>query len=290
MKAASNIKIIMIMVDGLGSPPEGWERSAYMKYCGKDFVRLFNENSTNIDACLGVEGIPQSATGQTSLFTGVNAAKKAGRHIQGFPGPELRKIIRADNMFLNFLKKGLSVCFANAYVKYGLKELKELGYRSVTTVMTECSLKKVLRLPELLEGNAVYHDLTRESLFDEFKLPLVTPQETAETLVSISKKHDLTLFEYFLSDRAGHKRIESMLKKHLGDLSDFLVSLSRSVPKDTVVLLTSDHGNCEDISVRQHTRNPVPLLILGNTGIRKNRLEVNSICDICNLANFLKGI
>lgn len=37
------------------------------------------------DACLGVAGIPQSATGQTVLFTGKNAAQMAGRHINGFP-------------------------------------------------------------------------------------------------------------------------------------------------------------------------------------------------------------
>jgi len=32
---------------------------------------------------------------------------------------------------------------------------------------------------------------------------------------------------------------------------------------DTLVLLTSDHGNLEDLSTRSHTRNPVPLMAWG---------------------------
>ena len=43
-----------------------------------------------LDASLEVEGLPQSATGQTTLFTGVNAAAAVGRHVSAFPGPRLR--------------------------------------------------------------------------------------------------------------------------------------------------------------------------------------------------------
>ncbi|RKX91243.1 MAG: phosphoglyceromutase, partial [Spirochaetes bacterium] len=37
------------------------------------------------DACLGVEGIPQSATGQATIFTGVNASKFLGYHLTAIP-------------------------------------------------------------------------------------------------------------------------------------------------------------------------------------------------------------
>ena len=43
-----------------------------------------------IDACLGVGGIPQSATGQTALFTGLNAAQFLGYHLPAFPCPSAR--------------------------------------------------------------------------------------------------------------------------------------------------------------------------------------------------------
>jgi bisphosphoglycerate-independent phosphoglycerate mutase (AlkP superfamily) len=32
---------------------------------------------------------------------------------------------------------------------------------------------------------------------------------------------------------------------------------------DMMVIITSDHGNIEDLSVKTHTLNPVPLLWLG---------------------------
>ncbi|MDO9170716.1 MAG: hypothetical protein Q7W29_02680, partial [bacterium] len=37
----------------------------------------------------------------------------------------------------------------------------------------------------------------------------------------------------------------------------------RGAAPETLVLLTSDHGNLEDLSTRSHTRNPVPLLAWG---------------------------
>jgi len=42
------------------------------------------------DATLGVAGLPQSATGQTAIFTGVNASALLGRHLWGFPNERLR--------------------------------------------------------------------------------------------------------------------------------------------------------------------------------------------------------
>ena len=70
---------------------------------------------TTLDATLGVEGLPQSATGQTTLFTGINAAKKLGRHVTAFPGPELREIIREHSVFRRVHEAGLDTTFANAY-------------------------------------------------------------------------------------------------------------------------------------------------------------------------------
>src|SRR5574340_1599560 len=44
------------------------------------------------DATLGVPGLPQSATGQTTIFTGVNAANAIGEHLGPYPNAALRKI------------------------------------------------------------------------------------------------------------------------------------------------------------------------------------------------------
>ena len=51
-----------------------------------------------LDATLGVPGLPQSATGQTTLLTGVNAARLMGRHVQGLPGPTLVEAIKKTDI------------------------------------------------------------------------------------------------------------------------------------------------------------------------------------------------
>jgi bisphosphoglycerate-independent phosphoglycerate mutase (AlkP superfamily) len=39
--------------------------------------------------------------------------------------------------------------------------------------------------------------------------------------------------------------------------------------EDGIILLTSDHGNMEDLSTRRHTAADVPLLLFGDKSIRK---------------------
>jgi phosphopentomutase len=39
------------------------------------------------------------------------------------------------------------------------------------------------------------------------------------------------------------------------------------------VIVSSDHGNMEDLSVKGHTRNPVPMLVLGPLEVRRQFLQ-----------------
>ena len=273
-------KAVMIMVDGFGIPQQGWSDSLYAEYCISGFTDLFEEYSVPIDANLSVDGIPQSATGQTALFTGKNAAELMNGHIQGFPGPSLREIINSGNLFASLKDAGLEVAFANAYVNYSLLELAERGMRSVTTVMTEYVLGCVRTLHDLLAGNAVYHDITHWTLPEHAGAPFLPPEAAAENLAELAGENEFTLFEYFLTDRAGHKQDEFFLSEVLHEFSLFFLRLISAVPKDTAVILTSDHGNCEDISVRTHTRNPVPFFLYGAD--MPESLSVSSITDVHN--------
>jgi bisphosphoglycerate-independent phosphoglycerate mutase (AlkP superfamily) len=36
-----------------------------------------------------------------------------------------------------------------------------------------------------------------------------------------------------------------------------------------LILITSDHGNMEDLSTRHHTTNPVPGLVIGSRSLRE---------------------
>lgn len=281
MERSQKGKTIFIMVDGFGVPPEGWPDSVFARHCGMDFAKLFESRSIPIGATLGVEGIPQSATGQTSLFTGVNAAKAIGRHAQGFPGPTLREIVMKESLFSKVIEMGWTPLFANAYIKHSLEHLERAGLRSVTTVMASQTLGKVLGRDELIASKALYHDLTRESLEAEWGVPATSPEAAARDLVSIAEGSDLVLFEYFMTDRAGHKCDAALLGKVLSEFGRFVVSLAEGLPSDMTLILTSDHGNCEAPSTRAHTRNPVPLLIL-NSPIPPSE-DVRCICGITPL-------
>lgn len=262
----SDLKIVFIFVDGLGIGTDDPENNPL---CNPQFPTLYKliSEAVPLDACLGVDGLPQSATGQASLLTGTNAAKEMGRHIEGFPPPALKKLIEHENLFSKLRKLGKRCAFANSY---WLTDPHRIPPRrqSVTTVMTLSALGGVCGKEELLSGKAVTHDITRWTMHTRgYDGPIVAPELAAEHLLAVGAENDFTLFEYFLTDRAGHSGKQDMVH-------DCLETLERFVSRTTVfadepnhlLLLSSDHGNIEDSSVFTHTMNPVPFVALGEKG------------------------
>jgi 2,3-bisphosphoglycerate-independent phosphoglycerate mutase len=218
------------------------------------------------DACLGVEGLPQSATGQATIFTGKNAAREMGKHMSGLPFRRLREWVQKDNIYLQFEKKGWKATFANAYTKeYFERPATKRGWVSVTTATIQSSREPVRFFPELVEGKAVYHDITRTILKKTgMDVEEITPEQAARHLWSIARDYDLVVHEFFLSDRAGHKQDPWLLQYVTHHYDRFLGELVRlKGPEDTIVLV-SDHGNSEDLRVKTHTVNPVPTLVIGD--------------------------
>ena len=286
-----NTRVIMIMLDGFGVPADGWDNSIYSQYCSNQFVELFKNYSKPVDACLGVDGLPQSATGQTALFTGYNGADIMGEHMPGFPGPLLRDAIRDRNIFSSLEKANYTVTFANAYVRYSIAELRKTRFRSVTTIMTEGIFGAIRRKADLIDHYAVYHDITRRSLQDgdigfgrqKFKMEppipeLITPEQGARDLMRVAKPYDFTLFEYFMTDKAGHAKDHKLVEEVLGDIDRFICTLQNEMCDDTIIVLCSDHGNIEDLTTSRHTDNPVPLLVYGKNA--PDYIPVESITDV----------
>ncbi len=227
------------------------------------------EQSIPLDASMGVAGLPQSATGQAALLTGLNAAELMGRHMEGFPPPRLKELIQEHNIFSKLLTAGKTCTFANEYF---LDDVSKIPPRreSVTTVATLAAFGGVRGKAELVENRAVYHDLTREALRERgYTGPLITPEEAAEHLINIANDHDFTLFEFFQIDHAGHRGDQEEVFQCLEKLDRFFARLWPVAPEpsgeggnfDGLLIVTSDHGNIEDLSVRTHTNNPVPLFV-----------------------------
>jgi phosphopentomutase len=66
----------------------------------------------------------------------------------------------------------------------------------------------------------------------------------------------------------------------ISDLAAFVRAvLARVDLSETTVILTSDHGNIEDLSIRNHTRNFVPTLAWGACRAAVQR-RVRTLADI----------
>lgn len=58
-----------------------------------------------LDACLGVEGLPQSGTNHVALLAGVNAPAIHGRHQPHFPPVALRPLLAERSLFRRALEQ-----------------------------------------------------------------------------------------------------------------------------------------------------------------------------------------
>ena len=258
------MKILFLFIDGVGIREAAADNPVNSEVC-PTLCRLISRHSKSIDACLGVEGLPQSATGQATMFTGVNCSKAMGKHCEGFPGPSLRKIIEDNNLFLQLKRRGKNVKFADAYLVDSAEELESRRYKSVTTVMALTTPEVITTVDDLMEDAALMQDLTRETIQDRYPdIRVIPPQRAAEHLFSIARENDFTLYEYFQTDVSGHSLDYARACNVLKTYDRFLSSLVRYTEAAGITLvMTSDHGNIENMTERTHTRNPVPLIVFG---------------------------
>ncbi len=258
-------RILLIFVDGFGIGSTDPEVNPFAGGTASVLAAWVARHSVPMDTTMGVPGLPQSATGQTALLTGLNAAAEIGHHVQGFPGNRLRAMIEAHNLYDRLQVRGQRATFANAYYLEALPARIARRRPSVTTVAALKAFGSVRDGAALRAGRAVYHDLTREALRERgYDGPVITPEEAARHLLGIAREHEFTLFEFFESDRAGHRGTLEEARAVARKLDRFCGELGRGLdPERELLVLTSDHGNMEDMSTRQHTANPVPFIALG---------------------------
>jgi phosphopentomutase len=232
------------------------------------------------DTIMGVAGIPQSATGQTAFLSGINAARITGRHIHGFPTRALREILEQHSLFKVMNDNGRRAVFANTFTEEYFDTVKKGKWRhSATTTAALAGGCRLLMIPELLRGAAVYQDITNEMLREKgYAVPLYEPEEAARHLLGLAQQQDFTLFEYFQTDRCGHAQDRDWADLILNRLDRFLGTIIAGRDKTLSVLVVSDHGNLEDLSIKSHTFNPVPTLVFA-----ENLLPFRSILTLTDI-------
>lgn len=303
----SRVPVLFVFVDGVGAGSRDpavnplargdWLLSRFADGTGAPLPS--GGRAALADATLGVPGRPQSATGQAALLTGENAPAALGRHLVGFPNAPLRALIDRASIFRTLRAAGRRAEFANAYPIAYLRALgidcpgeAELGFPrrrprpSATTVAFRAGEGRFRTWPDARAGGGLTPDITGErARAHGLDLPRREPEEAAELLLRIARGADLTLFEFFESDEAGHARSMEQAVAVLSRLDRFLRALAAALPADTALVVTSDHGNVEDLSVRNHTRNPVPVLGFGPAAER-----VAGVRDLTRVAPLLLGL
>ena len=279
MKSKEQTAVLLFFIDGLGIGERG-EQNPLVRIENIEPLAHFPYERSKIifdgvliptDARLGIGGRPQSASGQTTILTGVNAPQFLGVHKQGFPNQALRDVIAEHSIFLQLKRNNIEPnVFANAYTPKFFTDNPR--WKSATTCAVEAADLPFRKLSDLLGRKALFHDFTNRSLIEmKFDVPLISPTDAGEILAELTAFHRFTLYEYFITDKIGHTQNFEKAEFYLPELAAFVRETLRRIDLETTtVILTSDHGNIEDISVRTHTLNDVPTIVWG-----KRRHEVS---------------
>lgn len=217
-----------------------------------------------LDAGLGYPGLPQSATGQATLLTGVNAAAVMNGHYGPWPGPTLKGLLEAGTLFSAVVAAGGLSALANVFPPGYHQALAGGEYKvNVPVYAAQAAGLALGDLAAYRAGRAVSADLSGRHLHGlDTSLPVLKPEAAGRRLAEIASQHTFTFFDFWLSDTAGHRWPLAEAVALVTALDRFLAGVVAALGGVTL-LVTSDHGNLEDKRVKTHTANPVPLLALG---------------------------
>jgi len=239
-----------------------------------------------LDACLGVAGLPQSATGQATLLTGMNIPALLGYHYGPKPNPPIAQLLNNGNLFSKLDRAGRRAALINAYPP-GYFDAINTGrriYSAIPLAVTSAGLS-LMTARELIEQRAIAADFTALGWREHLNLPetpTLTPVQAGLRLAALSENYEFTFFEYWLSDLVGHRQEMSAACALLETVDQVLGSLVTAWDDEQgLIILTSDHGNLEDLSTRRHTSNPVPALLIGSASIRLSlQRKLTSLVDV----------
>jgi hypothetical protein len=282
------MRVALLFIDGVGVGPRDEAINPLAR--GDYLLSQFDDGTgaalpaggvrVDLDTTFGVEGRPQSATNQTALLTGRDAPRLLGRHLPGYPNATLRELLAEASIVKRVVAAGRTATFANAYSAAWLDVLgvprrptsthdaevperyRKKGKASASTLAMAAGQVALRTFDDARRGDGLTHDidgvLARRRGLD---VPERTPAEAAEVFWRLAE--DFTLFEHFLADEAGHEQDEEAARQALTTFDAFARAVIARRPADAQVLIVSDHGNVEDLSTRNHTRNRVALLSFG---------------------------
>lgn len=283
------MKVLFIFLDGIGLGENNPEKNPLARAHMPNLVRLLDGRQLTIgsapyhgeqasllaiDPNVGVAGLPQSATGQAILMTGRNVSAEIGYHYGPKPNPAVAEFLKQDTVFGWCVAQGKRAALLNAYPpRYfdGIDSGKRL-FSSIPLAVTNAGLP-LFTEKELYEGQAMSADFTGEgwrTMLGFADAPVLDAPQAGRLLATLAMGFDFSLFEYWASDYAGHKQqmetaigLMETFDGVLGGLVETLLDADGQWKDELLVVVSSDHGNMEDLSTRKHTDAMVPLLVIG---------------------------
>jgi hypothetical protein len=295
------IKFLFLFMDGVGLGPDDPESNPLAKahmprlhhlLGGKKLVAssppMENERVTllAIDPNMGIAGLPQSASGQAALLTGENVPAAIGEHYGPKPNQAVRDQLAKGTIFSKLTARGYRAALLNAYPDgyfSGVNSGKRL-YSSIPQAVVNAGLA-LKNTRDFYAEEALSADFTGEGWRTHLKVtdtPLYSPEQAGVQLTRLTHQHDFAFFEYWPSDYAGHRQDKTAATQLLETFDGVLGGLLDSWEDDQgLVLVTSDHGNLEDITTRRHTANPVPALVIGAPELRTRFCQrMHTLADV----------
>lgn len=276
--------ILLIFIDGIGigddAPTVNPFSVADMPTLtaltnGRRWVRGIGQQAnhralfTPLDPRMGIDGRPQSGSGHAAIITGKNVPALIGKHYGPKPNADTRAIVSDGSFFSELVAAGKTASLLTAYPP-GLLHDIERGKRlpsSFQQAAMEAGLK-LLDADALYAGHAVSGDWTGAGWRDHLgfpDMPLLSPAQGGRRMVELSRQYDFAMVSHVFTDFVGHRGTVEEGAQLLENLDAIMAgALDEWDDSEGLMILTSDHGNMEDVSIRQHTENDVPALIIGD--------------------------
>jgi 2,3-bisphosphoglycerate-independent phosphoglycerate mutase len=237
------------------------------------------------DPRLGIPGRPQSATGQAAILTGRNVPAEIGEHYGPRPNAAVRAILNEDNLFKRVVQAGGTAALIDAYPPR-FHDLLARGKRLPSSIQ-QAVLAAGLRLfseDDVYAGTAMSSDWTGEGWRDYLgyaDTPVYSRAEAGAHLAGLAMARDFSFFSHWFTDEVGHRgpfeRGVTVLELFDGVMAGLLDVWNDD---EGLIVITSDHGNMEDLSSRHHTENDVPTVAIGSA----RHLFADGLHDLTGIA------
>lgn len=220
------------------------------------------------DPRMGVEGRPQSASGQAAILTGKNVPALIGEHYGPRPNEAIRTLLAEDNFFMETVRANRTAALIEAYPPRW-HEAVNSGKRLRSSYQQAAHVAGLPLFDEshIYSGEALAVDWTGQGWRSELgytDTPIYTPEDAGRLMVRISRRYHFAFFSHWLTDMIGHRGTiddgVSILQLIDGVMAGVLDEWQDD---EGLVIVTSDHGNLEDLSHGKHTENDVPTVVIG---------------------------